>query len=220
MVNDLYKRFWAKDKTDAHYVWISRWSTVVLMVIGLIVSTYINSISGAWAFIMQAGAGLGLVLILRWYWWRINAWSEISATIAPFIITGFMMYYEVAFAPAIIITTLLTTLIWISVTLLTSPESEDVLVPFWQKVHLTKDRSYRIAGNQYGSTLKYLFGAWVSAIILAYSFLFLIGKLLLLEFELAAFLFVLVIISTYVLQYCMKKAGLISEKKQLKDTRL
>ena len=220
MVNDLYKRFWAKDKTDAHYVWISRWSTVVLMVIGLIVSTYINSISGAWAFIMQAGAGLGLVLILRWYWWRINAWSEISATIAPFIITGFMMYYEVAFAPAIIITTLLTTLIWISVTLLTSPESEDVLVPFWQKVHLTKDRSYRIAGNQYGSTLKYLFGAWVSAIILAYSFLFLIGKLLLLEFELAAFLFVLVIVSTYVLQYCMKKAGLISEKKQLKDTRL
>lgn len=98
LVNDLYKRFIYtgnsnsnKDNVskqaseDKHFVSVSRWVTIIVMFIGLVVSSQINSISGMWEFVMNCGAGLGLVLIFRWYWWRINAWSEITATLAPFI---------------------------------------------------------------------------------------------------------------------------------------
>lgn len=93
LVNDVYKRFVRKDAAPNHYVLAARLSTLLLMAIGLGVSFFVNSISAAWGFIMQAGAGLGLVLILRWYWWRINAWSEIAATVAPFIFTPIMYVY-------------------------------------------------------------------------------------------------------------------------------
>lgn len=95
LVNDLYKRFIRREETfpseeqaQKHYVMMSRVGTMLTMVISLGVTPMINSISGVWGFIMECGAGLGLVLILRWYWWRINAWSEISATIIPFVVFG------------------------------------------------------------------------------------------------------------------------------------
>jgi Na+/proline symporter len=95
IVNDLYKRFMKRENSfssdeaaQKHYVMISRVVTIITMFIALGVTPLINSISGVWGFIMECGAGLGLVLILRWYWWRINAWSEISATIIPFVVFG------------------------------------------------------------------------------------------------------------------------------------
>src|SRR6056297_2951390 len=97
LTNDLYRRFVTRGATETHYVLISRIITLLLVVASSLIILVMNSISGAWAFIIECGAGLGLVLILRWYWWRINAWTEIVAMIAPFggvLISRFVLHIE------------------------------------------------------------------------------------------------------------------------------
>ncbi len=64
-------------------MWVSRVATIVTMIAAAIVTFYLDSIRQAWEFVLESGAGIGLVLILRWYWWRVNAWSEITAMVAP-----------------------------------------------------------------------------------------------------------------------------------------
>lgn len=217
LVNDVYKRFWMKDGEAQHYVFVSRISTVILMILGLLISTRVQSISGAWGFIIQAGAGLGLVLILRWYWWRINVWSEISATIAPFFFTGLIWWYEYQYATtvelpiALITTTLFTTCVWLLVTFLTKPEPASILVPFWQKVHGVKDGNYKVNSGAFAKNLKYLAACWLSAIVMTYSILFLTGKLLLQEYGTGFSLLLLAMLSLYFLNYFMEKAGLFGQ---------
>ncbi|MGH7601278.1 MAG: sodium:solute symporter family protein, partial [bacterium] len=86
LVNDFYRRFINKAGDEKHYVLISRVFIALMVVFSLGVTNFLTTISGAWDFIINASAGMGAVLILRWFWWRINAWSEISAMIAPLII--------------------------------------------------------------------------------------------------------------------------------------
>src|ERR1700687_4729208 len=76
LINDFYRRFWKKDKSDQHYVAASQWATVMLTVISAIVTFFMGSMSGAWKLLIVTGAGTGGVLLLRWYWWRIHAGSE------------------------------------------------------------------------------------------------------------------------------------------------
>lgn len=220
LVNDVYKRFIAPDKEEKDYVWAARAATVLMMVLGLIVSTFVESISGAWKFIMQAGAGLGLVLILRWYWWRINAWSEIAATIAPFVITPFMYMNKVAFAPAIIITTIFTTAVWVFVTLSTKPEPDSTLNPFWERVHGAKEGEYKVFSPAFAKHLKYLGACWGSAIVMTYSILFLTGKFILQEYGTAFFLALIAGTAFYFLNWFMQKAGLIGDGKMLLEETL
>jgi len=89
IVNDFYRRFIKAEASEAHYVLASRVATLMVMVASILVTLVIQTISGAWQFIIESGAGLGLVLILRFYWWRINAWSEISATVTPFLVYAY-----------------------------------------------------------------------------------------------------------------------------------
>ena len=85
VINDFYRRFIKSNAPKAHYVLASRLTTLLLMILGGLVTFYLESIRQAWEFILESGAGIGLVLILRWYWWRINAWSEVTAMVAPAI---------------------------------------------------------------------------------------------------------------------------------------
>jgi Na+/proline symporter len=217
LVNDVYKRFWVKDGSSKHYIFISRISTIILMVLGLIISTQIDSISGAWSFIIQAGAGLGLVLILRWYWWRINVWSEISATLAPFFFTGLVWWYEyesgteIDFPIVLIVTTLFTTCVWLLITFMTKPEPDSTLIPFWKKVHGVENGNYKNNSGKFSRNLKYLAACWLSAIVMTYSILFLTGKLLLQEYGTGFSLILLAMLSMYFLNYFMNKAGLIGK---------
>ena len=87
LVNDFYKRFFRPDADDHHYVIVSRISVVLIMVIAGATSLFMSSIADAWRFLIALNAGVGLVHILRWYWWRINAWSEISAMVASAVVT-------------------------------------------------------------------------------------------------------------------------------------
>jgi len=82
LLNDVYRRFFVRNASERHYVNASRLLTVLVTVIALIATLYMNSIASAWKFLIALGAGAGLVFMLRWFWWRINAWSEVSAMCA------------------------------------------------------------------------------------------------------------------------------------------
>lgn len=92
VVNDFYKRFIKPDATPKHYMRVSRLASFLILLLGTIVSFFITSIAGAWKLMLTIGAGTGLVFMLRWYWWRINAWSEISSMIASLAIALFLIY--------------------------------------------------------------------------------------------------------------------------------
>ncbi|MEM9023282.1 MAG: sodium:solute symporter family protein, partial [Bacteroidota bacterium] len=119
---------------------ISRITTVAIMLISLAITSQLDSISGVWRFIIECGAGLGLVLILRWYWWRINAWSEIAATVAPFIGYAIGHYWlENVFGPGFtkhngpfLFTVGFTTICWLTVTAITAPTARETLLAFYR----------------------------------------------------------------------------------------
>jgi Na+/proline symporter len=141
LVNDLYRRFLRKGEGERHYVQVSQLTTVFLMVCSAVVSFYMESIGQAWKFLMALGAGTGMVYILRWFWWRINAWSEASAMITAFVVSltlefGFNMSSDNAydFAAIVLITTGITTAVWLAVTYMTRPEPDEILIPFYRKV--------------------------------------------------------------------------------------
>src|SRR5215831_15777601 len=125
LVNDLYRRFMVTHRPDRHYVIASQAATVLLTIASAIITWYMDSIGNAWKYLIATGAGTGAVYILRWYWWRINAWSEISAMLCA-ALTSFLLQdvfgYDtddpVAFAHMILITVAVTTVVWVAFTFL------------------------------------------------------------------------------------------------------
>jgi len=189
LVNDFYKRFIKKDGTDRHYVLVSRLSTLLILIMGVIATMSMETISGAWKFLMAIGAGTGLVYILRWYWWRINAWSEISAMIASFVLSMYLQFGldispddPAQFSLLMLLTVLGSTIVWISVTYLTSPENDDVLIQFYKKVkpagRLWKKVYQKHNLVQSNDSLNVLLRDWILGVILIYCFLFSVGNFL------------------------------------------
>ncbi|HEV8148221.1 MAG TPA: sodium:solute symporter family protein, partial [Bryobacteraceae bacterium] len=140
LVNDFYRRFLKPQASDRHYVRMSQVATVLLTFISAIITFYMDSIAGAWKLLIVTGAGTGGVLLLRWYWWRINAWSEVSAMISAFIVSSVLKFgynldtdKPVDFAWTMIINVAITTVVWLTVTFMTKPESPDVLVAFYRR---------------------------------------------------------------------------------------
>lgn len=211
IVNDFYKRFLKKDGTEKHYVLISRIATILLMLISLLITLFINTISGAWAFIIEAGAGLGLVLILRWYWWRINAWSEISAMIAPFIAFGYVKFFtNINFPESLFSIVAFTTIVWLLVTFLTKPTDIEVLKKFFIKIHPAgswQPVSIKTPEVRQDKGLASLALDWLIGIVLIYSSLFGIGKLILQDYIYAAIFFGIAIISGILLISHISKYG-------------
>ncbi|SMO63555.1 sodium:solute symporter family protein [Gracilimonas mengyeensis] len=142
VVNDFYKRFMktpeefaSKEKAQKHYVFVSRIATLLMAALGVGVSYFFDSVSGGWEFILSLSAGIGGVLLLRWFWWRINAWSEITAMIAAMIGAIFSNQMGYDFAASMIFTTTFSTIAWLIATFITKPESEETLRKFYAKVH-------------------------------------------------------------------------------------
>jgi Na+/proline symporter len=141
LVADFYRRFLRTNASEKHYVAISRLATVLLVVVSAVVSMHLSSIRSGWEFVLEAGAGTGGVYLLRWYWWRINAWSEISAMATALLTTAVTRWIApfsgngpVTFAKTALTTTLATTIVWVIVTLAGSPEPEARLIDFYRKV--------------------------------------------------------------------------------------
>jgi Na+/proline symporter len=192
LVNDFYKRFVNKDASEKHYVSVSRWATVLLFLGSVFVTMNLTTVEGAWKFLLALGSGTGLVLILRWYWWRINAWSEISAMIASFVvsitaITAFRGRFPAgdlrADAWVMLTTVVISTIIWVSVTFLTAPEPESKLESFYQRVR-PGGPGWRRISDRLGYGGESIPGGalawtnWLAGIVAVYASLFGIGKLI------------------------------------------
>ena len=209
MVNDIYGRFLAPGRSEKHYVTASRIATILVALLSAGSTYYMQthgaSIAAAWKFLLALGAGAGLVFILRWYWWRINAWSEITAMTAAATISlsleshlgmpvvralhgiDLMLPLEPlnsdnphAFAWLMLITTVGTTLLWLGVTLATPQESAATLAAFYARVRPAALGWSRFASEaeKIEPTLRYNFYHWVLGFTLVYAMLFGAGNLL------------------------------------------
>lgn len=186
VVNDFYNRFLNKHHSEKKLVAASRIATVIMMLFGLFATTLINSISGVWQFIMECGAGLGLVLILRWYWWRINAWSEIAATIAPFIAFAISKWiFNMEFPESFFLTVGFTTFAWLLVTFLTKPTAKEKLEKFYLNIRpggwwgpVRNNLNFPSHGQKsWGLIL-----CWLTSVLMIYAILFAGGKLIFAEY--------------------------------------
>jgi Na+/proline symporter len=187
LIHDLWRRFAAKDHSERHYVLVSRITTLLLMLAALLVTQLLGSIAGAWEFIIECGAGLGLVLLLRWYWWRVNAWSEITATVTPALVYTVIRIINagaetprIVFPDTLFLIVTITTVTWIAVTLLTRPTASSTLDTFYRRVRPSgfwgafprRHPDIVPSGN-----MRVRFAGWLLGVLLIYSVLFLFGAL-------------------------------------------
>lgn len=172
------------------------------MLISLYATTQIGSIAEVWRFIIECGAGLGLVLILRWYWWRVNAWSEISATIAPFVAYALAHFaFGWTFPDSFFFTVSFTTVCWLAATFMTRPTDRAKLQRFYDKIQPDGYwKPFRTPGKPYRSKIGKLLICWLSAIALAYATLFLTGSLIFGEWREAAAYTLVLLVSAVVLK--------------------
>jgi len=192
LVNDFYKRFVRRDASERHYVLASRIATLIITILSAVITFYMDSIAGAWKWLLAIGAGTGGVLLARWYWWRVNAWSEVSSMIAAFVVSivvqvglGWSPGKPLEFARTMIVTVAVTTAVWIAVTFATKPEPREVLVAFYRKVRpaafgwgpvAREAPDVPVSRDTSGDLL-----CFVSGCVLIYCSLFGVGKLLLKE---------------------------------------
>lgn len=190
IVNDFYRRFLVRGRDDRHYVTASKFATAFLAVLGAGVSLVMGSVGGAWQLLLGIGAGTGAVYLLRWYWWRINAWSEVSAMAAAGIVT--ILFRTVihisgsdsdVFAKTILITVGVTSVVWLAATFLTKAEPDSKLLEFYRRVrpgffgwkHIAA-QAPEIPNTHEGW---YNLMDWLLGCVMVYMALFGIGKLLL-----------------------------------------
>lgn len=204
VINDFYRRFIKRSATEKHYVIASQAVTLFLMVVSLVVTFYMESIGGAWKLLLVTGAGTGTVLLLRWFWWRINAWSEVSAMITAAIVSILLQVRAPAGAPEwvrravvgwdsdrplefaylMLVTVGVTTVVWVAVTFLTQPEPIEKLVAFYRRVRPEGPGWNDIAARAELSEahaqgrLSLQFANWILGCALIYGSLFGIGKLI------------------------------------------
>ena len=217
LVNDLYKRFLVRNSTEQHYVRVSRVITVLLVLASGYTAAQLKSIGAGWELVLGVGFGTGAVYILRWYWWRISAWSEISAMVAAAAVTIGLRNFSFAgndalvYAKKTLITGGLTTIAWLVVTFLTRAESNATLVAFYRRVHPTVYGWRRIAklapdlpevkdvaGNAFN---------WLMGVILVYGCLFGIGKLVFQQWGQGILLLVIAAVAGYLIFWDLSRRG-------------
>ena len=212
LINDFYRRFINSSGEEKHYVLISRISIILITLFSLILTKYLlTTVSGAWEFIINASAGMGAVLILRWYWWRINAWSEISAMIAPLIIYPVAKYVFHIESPMTLYPVVFgTTIIWLAVTFITKPVDESKLKEFYKRTYpggIGWKRFQNLFPDVPINTgFAKSFVNWLMGVILIYSFLIGVGKLLFTEYISGAIFLITGLIAGFVIYSNLMKS--------------
>ena len=217
LVNDFYRRFLVRAHTERHYVIISKVFTIGLVLLTGYVAAQLTSILQGWQIVLAIGSGTGAVYILRWYWWRINAWSEIVAMAVSGLVAisltkvKFSGNDAVVFAKTALITAGVTTLAWIVTTLLTRAEPDGTLKAFYRRVHpsiygwrpvarlvpeLTEIRDFK--NNAFD---------WVMGCVLVYGCLFGIGKLVFQQWLIGMVLLALAAIGGYLIFWDLSRRG-------------
>ncbi len=192
LVHDFYRRFVRPGLGERHYVNVGRVCTAGLYVFAAYLSRQLASAQSAFEVMISIGAGTGLLYLLRWFWWRINAWCEVVAMVSSFLISTvfFVMRingHALPFAQTVLISVAFTTVCWLVTAFVTPPSSRDRLVAFYKKVH-PAGPGWTVIRNEAGVSLaeaarhgdhmgKATVG-WVSGCATIWSALFAIGNYL------------------------------------------
>jgi SSS family solute:Na+ symporter len=228
VINDFYRRFVKRSATEKHYVIASQLVTVLLMMASLIVTFYMESIGGAWKLLLVTGAGTGTVLLLRWFWWRINAWSEVSAMICAAVVSIFLQKFlgwdsdkPIDFAYLMLVTVGVTSLVWITVTFMTNAEPTDKLIAFYRRVRpegpgwngIAAQAGLAAAHAQGRLSLQFL--NWILGCALIYGSLFGIGKLIFKEWGLGSLYLLIAIIAGVLISRNLSRGEMTEETLRL-----
>ena len=215
LINDIYKRFFKPNESERHYVLVGKIMTVILMIFAAFTALKMQSISKAWEFIFAMGAGIGLVLILRWFWWRVNAWSEITALATSIVITisfEIIAYFQTinnnleyslfGSAPSIfgmslqvhhklMIIVPIAIIAWVTVTFFTEPEPMTKLESFYKRVQ--PGGWWGPVTSSFDHTLhpvtNGIFILWLAGVMMIYGFTFGIGNLIFQNYSASVILF-------------------------------
>jgi Na+/proline symporter len=191
LVNDVYLRFLRPTASHRAQLLASRVATTLMMLGSLGVMSVLTSVEQGWKLLIGLGAGTGLVFILRWYWWRVNAWSEISAMVASFVTSTVLASYgydilnpsSTSYASGILITVGVTTIVWLTVTLLTAPETPATLERFYRQVR-PGGPGWRVVSSRLGFGDDRIPGGalswvnWVAGVAAVYCAVFAVGAFL------------------------------------------
>ena len=227
VVNDFYKRFLNPDATDGQMVRLGRITTVVLMILSAGLALLLSNALQAFNILLQVGAGTGLIFILRWFWYRINVYSEITAMIVSFIVALYLQIihprlgFEVIPAEfQLIIGVTITTIIWVSVTFLTPAENKKTLQEFYRKiqpgglgwkkvVEQSKKDGINIEGEKAAWDVPTGILCMVIGSVAIYSFLFSAGYFLYKDFKMAFSLLGISIVALYFLNKTWRKLKMV-----------
>lgn len=217
IINDFFRPFVKKNADEKYYVRISRITTYLLLFLSIIVTTQFERISDAWKFILALSAGIGPVLLLRWFWWRINAWSEISAMLAPYAIFPVLKYgfnlniIGTDYETGLIIIVVWSTLVWLVVTFLTKPSDEEKLISFYTKIHPGGAGWKKIANKvpeiKGDVGYKILFINYICGCLLVLFFLFGVGKIILKEYSPGIQFIAIALVCGSIIYYNLSKTG-------------
>jgi solute:Na+ symporter, SSS family len=188
LVHDFYRRFMRPGQTERHYVQVGRLTTAGLMLVAALFTLLLETARGSFDLLLSVGAGTGLLYLLRWFWWRINAWSEIAAMASSFVLAAalFVAQRRGAAIPShvsLLLMVATTTAIWMATTYLTRPTDDETLRGFYRRVR-PAGPGWRTVRAQCPDAappddLGVAFGGWIAGVALVYGALFGAGHLLL-----------------------------------------
>lgn len=207
---DFYKRFIQPSASEKKLVAVGRFSTLFLMVFSALLALAFENALSVFSILLQIGAGTGLVFILRWFWWRINAYSEITGMLVSFILALFFEFVDTGLETheKLVLSVFITTLSWVLVTLFTKPTDEKQLIAFYNLITPYGSgwngfkNNIAQKGIQLEKTKDFFtrdLASMLIGIVLVYAFLFATGYLLYNNFTSAVILYVIVVISGFVL---------------------
>jgi SSS family solute:Na+ symporter len=184
LVNDCYRPFMRKRATDEHYVQVSRLLVVGLMILGGITAYTMQSIRGAWELFFGMTVGIGGVYVMRWWWWRVNAWSEIAAWISTAVVYLGLYFLNptIGFGWHLIATAGVSTVCWVVVAFATAPTDEQVLITFYERVRPGSPWWKPIASKSRFPSPRMGWSDvtdWLAGLVCIYAGLFGVGKLIL-----------------------------------------
>ena len=225
IINDIYKRFFKPNESERDYVIVSKVITVILMILAAFTALKMQSISKAWAFIFSMGAGIGLVLILRWFWWRINAWSEITALSTSILITilletlawwqvsakegsyslfgtePILFGVQIQVHHKLMIIVPIAILSWLIATFITKPEPTEHLQKFYKKVQ--PGGWWGPITSNFTHTLQPvsegILVQWVAGVMMIYGFTFGIGNFIFMQYSNSILLFGCAFIGAFII---------------------
>ncbi|MGH6804092.1 MAG: sodium:solute symporter family protein [Methyloceanibacter sp.] len=218
VVDDVYRRFIRPDASESHYVNVGRVVTFGLMIFAALVALWLDHAMQAFQILLQIGAGTGLIFLLRWYWWRINAWGEIAAMLISFLLAVYLHFghARLGFAPieptsALVIGVMVTTFGWLAVTFLTPPTDRAVLQSFYDRIRPAPAgwrRAVDTSGRKdAGGDVAAAFLAWFLGCVAVYAALFATGYLLYGRLEIGLICGAITIASAYALGRVIPKVG-------------